>query len=171
MRTEQVASVKVELARGDEILPVSYFRKPSTDERFLFPAPLSYPNTETIGRVRKRKTVRFRGAADLFSRFRRKKPSFDSSSFVSLRKSLRREGRDGKVRREREREREGEAGCKREQATARVCERERERERDREGKRERGRGREREGRELESVSSGWSNYPTVSRSGAARAAW
>ena len=147
MRTEQVASVKVELARGDEILPVSCFRKPSTDERFLFPAPLSYPNTETIGRVRKRKTVRFRGAADLFSRFRRKKPSFDSSSFVSLRKSLGREGRDGKVRRERERERERERRDVRESKQLRVfvSEREKERETEREREREGEGGRERVG--------------------------
>lgn len=62
---------------------------------------------------------------------------------------------------------EGEAGCKRESKHPRVFVSEREREIERERERE----REREGRELESVSSGWSNYPTVSRSGAARAAW
>lgn len=52
-------------------------------------------------------------------------------------------------------------------------ERTREKRRRMEGGREGGRGgrrRERE-REREWMSSGWSNYPTVSRSGAARAAW
>ena len=118
----------------------------------------------------KGKRYDFAGRPTCFLAFDEKnRPSTRPRSFLSENPS------EGKVEmerlEEREREREGEAGCKREQATARVCERERERERDREGKRERGRGREREGRELESVSSGWSNYPTVSRSGAARAAW